>query len=161
VKGLRTYPAAPSLTASLDFGFAALGGDHHYRDLPPLRRSLNGSKKLKAVHFGHVDVAQHQIDLLGASTASASWPSPASWMVWIAMPVCRSTRCRIFRIAAESSTTKTSIPFDSLQSIHRNQTGFSLAGSEKVSRESRVAMRRELPDFAGANSADMRPGARV
>src|ERR1035438_8867697 len=33
-------------------------------------------------------------------------------MVWIAIPVCRSTRCRIFRIAAESSTTKT---FDSMR----------------------------------------------
>src|ERR1035437_9636104 len=46
-------------------GLAAFGSDHHHRNLPPLRRSLNGSKKLKPVHPGHVDIAQHEVDFLG------------------------------------------------------------------------------------------------
>jgi flagellar motor switch protein FliM len=54
-------------------------------------------------------------------------------MVWIAMPVCRSTRCRIFRIAAESSTTKTfdSIPLLTLYSSEPSGL-FIRAADEKV-----------------------------
>ena len=68
----------------------------------------SGGQQLQPVHLGHVDIGEDQGGLMDLEDFERLLAVPGFMDRPDAMPVWRNTRCRIFRMAAESSTTKTS-----------------------------------------------------
>ena len=76
----------------------------HYRNVLPVCVCLEPAEKLKPIPIRHVDVRKDQVHFVVAKPGEgfrATLPSGSS--------VCCSTRRKMFRKAAESSTTRTSI----------------------------------------------------